>query len=121
MIGIALICLFYYSKPEKTYFVWNFSLSPKNFLFEKIKTCCINFSLLSVPIAIGLSIFFPKEVLSIAVLFLFFIPNPSKKPISFWMIKIENLSKKFGTKNYWKRIPSITHQRKAGRTAKCLR
>jgi hypothetical protein len=71
MVGIALICLFYYSKPEKTYFVWNFSLSPKNFLFEKIKTCCVNFSLLSVPIAIGLSIFFPKEVLSIAVLFLF--------------------------------------------------
>lgn len=71
LLVITLTCLSYYSKPESSYFVWNFNLSPKYFLIEKIKICLINYSLLSLPIAIGLSIFFSEEVLSTVVLFLF--------------------------------------------------
>ncbi|NAS29929.1 ABC transporter permease [Flavobacteriaceae bacterium R38] len=63
MILIGLICISYYSKPEHSFFVWNFSLSTKAFLFEKIKTSLKYFTLLSLPITVGLSVFFPEEII----------------------------------------------------------
>ena len=55
---IGITCFSYYSKIENEYFVWNYNVSPKEFLLEKTKTCLINFSLLSAPIIITLSILF---------------------------------------------------------------
>ena len=70
MLLIGIICFSYYSKTEDEYFVWNFNLSSKEFLLEKIKTCLIYFTLLSLPIIIALSISFYKDI---AVLIIFFV------------------------------------------------
>jgi hypothetical protein len=70
MILIGIICFSYYSKLENEYFVWNFNLSSKEFLLEKIKICLVNFTLLTLPIFIALSIFFFNEV---DILLLFFL------------------------------------------------
>ncbi|MFL0353800.1 ABC transporter permease [Xanthomarina sp. GH4-25] len=70
MLLIGITCLSYYSKVENEYFVWNFSLTPKEFLFEKAKTCLIYFSLLTSPILIALSIFFFSEIDILIVFFL---------------------------------------------------
>jgi hypothetical protein len=70
MLLIGIICFSYYSKIENKYFVWNFNLSSKEFLLEKIKTCLIYFTLLSLPVIIALSISFFKEI---DILFVFFL------------------------------------------------
>ena len=70
MILIGITCLSYYSKVENEYFVWNFSMSPKEFLLEKLKTCLTYFSLLTLPILIALGIFFFNEIDLLIVFFL---------------------------------------------------
>ena len=70
MLLIGIICLSYYSKIENEYFVWNFNLSSKEFLLEKTKMSLINFTLLSSPIIIALSIFFFNEIDILIVFFL---------------------------------------------------
>jgi len=70
MLLIGIVCFSYYSKIENEYFVWNFNLSSKEFLFEKIKTCLIYFTLLTLPIIIALSIFFFNEIDILIVFFL---------------------------------------------------
>jgi hypothetical protein len=70
MLIIGVICLSYYSQLENEYYVWNFNLSSKDFLLEKVKTCLINFTLLAAPIIIALSVFFFKEI---DILIIFFI------------------------------------------------
>ena len=67
---IGLICFSYYSKIENEYFIWNFKQSPKEFLLEKTKICLRNFTLLTLPSLIALSIFFYNEI---ALLIVFFI------------------------------------------------
>jgi hypothetical protein len=62
MLLIGIICFSYYSKIENDYFVWNYNLSPKEFLIEKTKTCFLFFTLLSLPIIITLSISFFREI-----------------------------------------------------------
>jgi len=69
MLLIGLTCFSYYSKIENEYFVWNFNLSSKEFLLEKVKTCLTFFTLLSLPIIIVLSISFFKEI-DILIVFL---------------------------------------------------
>lgn len=59
---IGITCFSYYSKIENDYFVWNYNLSPKEFLVEKTKTCLINFLLLSLPIIITLSFSFFNQI-----------------------------------------------------------
>lgn len=59
---IGITCFSYYSKIENEYFVWNYNLSSKDFLIEKVKTCLIYFTFLSIPIIIALSISFFKEI-----------------------------------------------------------
>lgn len=61
LILIGLTCLSYYTKPENEYFVWSYSLSPKQFLQSKIKTAILNFSILVLPNILGLMIFFSGE------------------------------------------------------------
>jgi len=70
MLLIGITCFSYYSKIENDYFVWNYNLSPKEFLFEKTKTCLINFSLLNLPITLTLgSVFFNQiDILIVFIL-----------------------------------------------------
>ncbi len=70
MIVLALVCISYYSTPEKEYFVWNYNLSPKCFLVEKIKTSLTYFTLICLPIMIGLSIFFFDDIIPLMAVFL---------------------------------------------------
>lgn len=58
LILVGVVCLSFYATPEAPYFVWNFDRSPKSFLLEKIKTCFLYFTLLSLPIILSLSLFF---------------------------------------------------------------
>ncbi len=62
MLLIGITCFSYYSKIENEYLVWNYNLSSKEFLLEKMKTCLINFSLLSLPIIITLGILFFNQI-----------------------------------------------------------
>ena len=70
MLLIGITCFSYYSKIENDYFVWNYNLSPNEFLFEKTKTCLINFSLLNLPITLTLgSVFFNQiDILIVFIL-----------------------------------------------------
>ena len=70
MLLIGIICFSYYSKIENEYFVWNYNLSPKEFLLEKTKTCLIYFSLLSLPIIITLGFVFFNQI-DILIVFIF--------------------------------------------------
>ena len=62
MLLIGITCFSYYSKIENEYFVWNYNLSSKKFLLEKMKTCLLYFSFLSLPIIITLGISFFNEI-----------------------------------------------------------
>lgn len=70
MAVLALVCIFYYAKPEDKYFVWNFNRSPQSFLVEKVITGIINFTFLSLPIIATLSIYFTDEITITLLLFL---------------------------------------------------
>ncbi|WP_375587550.1 ABC transporter permease [Flagellimonas aurea] len=70
MLLIGLTCFSYYPNMENEYFVWNYNLSPKEFLIEKTKTCLIYFTFLSLPIIMALSISFYREIDILIVFFL---------------------------------------------------
>jgi len=70
MLLIGITCFSYYSKTENEYFVWNYNLSSKEFLLEKIKTCLTYFSILSLPIIITLGISFFNQI-DILIVFIF--------------------------------------------------
>ena len=63
-----LTILSYYLKPENEYFVWSYSLTPKKFLVEKIRTAFILSFYLYTPILLVLSIFY-FEYISVLLLF----------------------------------------------------
>lgn len=62
MLGVFLISLSYYSKPENEYFVWSYSLSPSRFLFDKLITATIYSGLLALPILVSLILFYPFDL-----------------------------------------------------------
>ncbi len=62
MLLVGITCFSYYSKIENEYFVWNYNLSPKEFLIEKTKTCLFFYSLLSLPIIITLGFSFINQI-----------------------------------------------------------
>lgn len=69
---IYFISLAFYSKQEPVYYVWIFSLSPKDFLINKMKTASLFSLIISLPIIITLLIFFPiREILLILISMLF--------------------------------------------------
>ncbi|MEO6134305.1 MAG: hypothetical protein ABIP35_04070 [Ginsengibacter sp.] len=70
MMLVFAITLSYYTKPEHEYFVWSYSLNPRMFLIKKIKTATLFSSLLTLPIAIIIAIFFYQNI---GVLLLFFL------------------------------------------------
>ena len=70
MLLVGMVCFSYYSKMENEYFVWNFNLSPKEFLMLKVKICFTFFTLLSLPILIILSVSFLNEIEILIIFFL---------------------------------------------------
>ena len=70
MLLVFAITLGYYAKPENSYYVWSFSLSPKMFLIHKIKIAMLFSSLLALPVALILAIFFPGKIEFMLLFFL---------------------------------------------------
>ncbi|WP_348811408.1 ABC transporter permease [Flavobacterium maritimum] len=58
LILALLSCLNYYTNSEDEYYVWIFSLTPKEFIKYKLKNIVLYSTILSLPIIISLSIFF---------------------------------------------------------------
>lgn len=63
LLVVFLTCLSYYSEPEPSYYVWIFSASPKQFLFYKAKIAVLASTILSLPILLGLSLFFSEHII----------------------------------------------------------
>ena len=88
MLLIGITCFSYYSKTENEYFVWNYNLSSKEFLLEKMKTCLTYFSILSLPIIITLGISFFNQIdILIVFVFLCYEKNSVQVPlfiVFFW-------------------------------------
>ncbi len=63
LVVIYGLCISYFSKTEKAYYVWLFNKSPKDFLYYKVKIAFIYVFLLSLPIVLILGIFFPSEII----------------------------------------------------------
>lgn len=61
MAIVFLIVLTFYTKPENEIFVWNFVVSPAQFLLSKIKIALIFSSLLSLPFVATLITFYPEK------------------------------------------------------------
>ena len=57
----------FYAKPEIPYFVWIFSETPEQFLFQKIKTALWYSTILTLPILVALGIVFPKYIYLLAI------------------------------------------------------
>lgn len=57
-----LSCLTYYNNPEDKFYVWIFSLTPKEFIRYKLKHILQYTTLLCLPIIVGLSIFFYTKI-----------------------------------------------------------
>ena len=60
--------LSFYLATENEYYVWSYSLNPRNFLINKIKTALLYSSALAIPIVVLLSFYFQQ---SIGFLFIF--------------------------------------------------
>tara|TARA_B110000879_G_scaffold37238_1_gene51823 strand:- start:217 stop:1143 length:927 start_codon:yes stop_codon:yes gene_type:complete len=70
MLLISITTLSYYSKPEEEYYVWVHADTTKSFLKKKIIIATKNYILLTIPILIGLLIFYPIKF-GLILLFLF--------------------------------------------------
>jgi len=62
ILVVFITCMSFYSKPERAYYVWIFSLNPKSFLFRKIMIALLFSTILSLPILLSMSIFFPDKI-----------------------------------------------------------
>ena len=71
MLLISLTTLSYYSKPEEEYYVWIYADTTKSFLKKKIINATKNYIMLTIPILIGLLIFYPIKF-DLILLFLLF-------------------------------------------------
>lgn len=65
LISILALVFSYYSIPEPSFFVWNYNLTPKMFLIQKIKTSIIYSSYLILPVTIVLGIYFYENLITI--------------------------------------------------------
>lgn len=70
MLLMFATTLSYYTNPENEYYVWIYNHNPRQFLFSKIKTAILFSSLLALPIALILSIFFYHHIGLILLFFL---------------------------------------------------
>ncbi len=71
LLVVFATCMSYYSKPEPLYYVWIHALTPKVFLYKKLKTAISFSGVLTLPIIIILSICFPLIELQFTLLFTF--------------------------------------------------
>lgn len=62
MLLVAIVVLSFYSKPEDEMYVWNYNLTSKGFLMNKIGTGILFLTLLISPIILMLIIYFPNEL-----------------------------------------------------------
>ena len=62
ILAVFIICMTFYSNPEREYYVWIFSINPNMFLFRKVKTAIIFSTLLTFPILLSMSFFFPEKI-----------------------------------------------------------
>lgn len=70
LLSVFLTVLSYYNKPEQEYLVWVFADSPQSFLKKKILLATKNAFLLTLPVTIGLLIFYPTEYARILIFLL---------------------------------------------------
>lgn len=70
LLLVFVTTLSYYTLPENAYYVWTYSLTPRQFLIKKIKTATLFSSLLALPVALMISIFFRQNM---NVMLLFFL------------------------------------------------
>jgi hypothetical protein len=61
LVLVFLFALSFYTNPEDEFFVWVFSMSPKRFLLEKIKTAALYATVLSSPVLMTLLLFFKDQ------------------------------------------------------------
>jgi hypothetical protein len=66
LILVFLTCITFYLNPEKEFYVWIYNQGPGKFILGKITIAWLYSTFLSLPIAIGLSAFFPDRFLIIA-------------------------------------------------------
>jgi hypothetical protein len=69
LLLVIMVVLSYYSQPEGEYIVWSFKLSPRMFLWQKMKTALIYTSMLCLPILTALGIAYGSELLTIMAVF----------------------------------------------------
>ena len=62
LILTLLSCLNYYTNSEDEFYVWTFSLTPKEFIRYKLKNIIQYSTILCLPIIISLSLFFYKKI-----------------------------------------------------------
>jgi len=65
LMFVFVICISFYAQPENEFYVWIFSSSAKGFLFHKIKAALIYSTLLCLPLAVGLGLFYNENLLVI--------------------------------------------------------
>jgi hypothetical protein len=61
MLFVFAFAMSYFNKPENEYFVWIYSLNARRFLLEKIKTAILYSTVLALPVAVILAIYYPQN------------------------------------------------------------
>lgn len=62
LLLVFLSCMNYYTDPENEFYVWVFSLSPKEFIKYKFKNIVSYTTILSLPVLVSLPVYFYKEI-----------------------------------------------------------
>lgn len=63
LVLVFLVCITFYFNPENEFYVWIFNLSPGKFLVKKILTALLYSTMISLPVAMALMVFYPGEIL----------------------------------------------------------
>ena len=63
LLVLGLICLTYYGSPERKFYVWIFSFGPRRFLFHKVWAALLFSTMLSLPVLLGLGLYFSDHIL----------------------------------------------------------
>lgn len=70
MLLVFAVAMSYFNKPENEYFVWIYGLTARWFLLEKIKTAILYSTILALPVAIILGIYYPQNLAAIVAFLL---------------------------------------------------
>ena len=60
---LYIIILSFYAQPENEIYIWNYNVKPSQFLLSKIKIALLFSSLLTIPLVLVLTIFYPEKYL----------------------------------------------------------